>query len=68
MNFDMSGADMMELLRHDMLRDFRCVALPAQVGEVKLTQSGGHDLRGGFGGGYIREVTVPAKDALLERP
>jgi hypothetical protein len=61
-------ADVMELLGHDVLREFGLVAFAAQVGEVKVAQAGGHDLRGGFGGGYVREMAVASQDALLERP
>jgi len=51
-------ADVMELLGHDVFREFGPVAFAAQVGEVKVAQSGGHDLRGGFGGGDVREMAV----------
>jgi hypothetical protein len=61
-------ADVMELLGHDVLREFRLVTFAAQVGEVKVAQFGGHDLRGGFGGGDVREMAVAAEDALLEAP
>ena len=64
----MRRADVMELLGHDVLREFGLVAFAAQVREVKMPQPGGHDLRGGFGGGHVREMAVPAEDALLERP
>ena len=64
----MRRADVMELLGHDVLREFGFVAFAAQVGKVKVAQSGGHDLRGGFGGGDVREMAVAAEDALLERP
>ena len=58
----------MELLGHDVLREFGLITFAAQVGEVKVAQFGGHDLRGGFGGGHVREMAVAAKDALLEAP
>ncbi len=64
----MRRADVVELLGHDVLREFGLVAFAAQVGEVKVAQPGGHDLRGGFGGGHVREMAVAAEDALLERP
>jgi hypothetical protein len=59
---------MMELLGHDVFREFGLVAFAAQVREVKVAQPGGHDLRGGFGGVHVREMAVAAQDALLERP
>ena len=64
----MRRADVMELFGHDVLREFRLVAFAAQVGEVKVAQSGGHDLRSGFGGGHVREMAVAPEDALLKRP
>ena len=64
----MRCADVMELLGHDVLREFGLVAFAAQVREVKLLQPGGHDLRDGLGGGGVGDMPVPAEDALLERP
>ena len=64
----MGGADLVEALVHDVMRQFGLVAFAAQMGEVKMAQFGGHDLRGGFGGGIIREMAVTAKNALLETP
>lgn len=64
----MAGANVMELLGHDVMRQFGFVAFAAQVGQVKMTEVGGHHLRGGFGGGFVGEMAVAAKDALLERP
>jgi len=61
-------ADVMELLGHDVLREFGLVAFAAQVREVKVLQVGGHDLRGGLGGGGIGKMAVPSKDALFQRP
>ena len=55
---DVRRADVMELLGHDVLCEFGLVAFTAQVGEVKVAQSGGHDLRGGLGGGHVREMAV----------
>ena len=48
---DVRGADVKKLLGHGVLRQFRRVAFPAGVGQVKLPQAGGHDLRDGFRGG-----------------
>lgn len=64
----MHRADVMELFGHDVLREFGLVAFAAQVGEVKVAQVGGHDLRGGFGGGFVGQMAVAAEDALLEAP
>ena len=64
----MSGADMMELFGHDIMREFGAIAFAAQVREVKMAQIGGHDLCDGFGGGFVREMAVVAKNSLLEAP
>jgi len=61
-------ADVMELLGHDIMGEFGFVAFAAQVREVKMAQFGRHNLRGGFGGGFIGKMAVTAKDALLETP
>lgn len=64
----MGGANVVELFGHDVFGEFGFVAFPAEVGEVKVAQAGGHDLGGGFGGGEVGEVAVAAEDALLEAP
>lgn len=64
----MRRADVMELLGHDVLGDFGFVAFAAQVREVKMAQAGGHDLRGSFGGGDVREMAVASENPLLQRP
>ena len=58
----------MEAFGHDAVGEFGLVAFAAQVGEVKMFQLRGDDLRGGFGGGLVREMAVAAQDALLETP
>src|ERR1017187_10843622 len=50
------------------MRQFGFVALAAQMGEVKMAQSSGDDLRGGFGSGFVREMAVASENALLETP
>ena len=64
----MGGADLMEALVHDVMRQFGLVTFAAEMGEVKVAQAGGHDLRGGFGGGFVGKMAVTAKNALLETP
>ena len=64
----MSGADVVELLGHDVMREFGFVAFAAEMGEVKMAQFGGHDLRGGFGGGFVGKMAVTTENALLETP
>ena len=64
----MRGADLMEAFVHDVMRQFGTIAFAAEMGEVKMPQSGGHDLRSGFGGGFVGEMAVAAENALLEAP
>jgi hypothetical protein len=68
LELNVRGADMVELFGHDVMGEFGAITLAAQVGEVQVAQVGGHNLRDGFGGGFVREMAVPAKNALLERP
>ena len=64
----MGGADLVEAFVHDVMREFGAIAFAAQVGEVKMAQFGGHDLRGGFGGGLVGKMAMPSENALLEAP
>ena len=68
LQLDVRGADVVELFGHDVVREFGRVAFAAQVGEIELPQTGGHDLRGGFGGGGVGDVAVASEDALFQRP
>jgi hypothetical protein len=53
LEFDVHRADVVELFGHDIVCEFGTVAFAAQVGEIKVAQFGGHDLRDSFGGGFI---------------
>ena len=64
----MRGAELLQTFGHDAQGKVRFVAFAAQVGEVEMFQVGAHDLRDGFGGGFVREMAVSAEDALLETP
>ena len=64
----MGGADLVEAFVHDVMREFGAVAFAAQMGEVKMAQFGGHDFRGGLGGGFVRKMAVTTENALLEAP
>ena len=65
---DVFGAEVVELLGHDVLGELGLVAFAAEVREVELAEVGGDDLGDGFGGGDVGDVTVTAEDALLESP
>lgn len=47
-------ADGLKTLTHHGMRDVRAIAFAAEMAEIQMTQFGGHDLFGGFGGGFIR--------------
>ena len=64
----MGCADLLEPVTHYPVGEFRFVAFTAEVGEIKMVQVGGHDLRDGFSSGLIREMAVTAEDALLQAP
>ena len=51
-------ADVMELLGHDMLRDFRFVAFAAQMAQIKMLQLRRHDFRHALRRGFVREMAV----------
>jgi len=62
------GADMVQLLGHDVMREFRPVTFAAQMGEVKVAKVCGHNLRSGFGGGLVGKMAVPAQNTLFQAP
>ena len=64
----MGGPDLLETFVRHPVSQFGVVAFPAQVPQVKMTQLGGHDLLGGIGGRFIREMAVATEDPLLETP
>jgi hypothetical protein len=68
LKLDVGCADLLELFTHHPSGEFGLVAFTAQVGEVEVFQFGGHDLRGGFGGGLVREMAVASENALLQAP
>ena len=68
LQLNVGRADVMELLGHDVMRKLGLITFAAQVGEIEMAQIGGHDLRGGFRGGFIGEMTVAAEDALFQTP
>lgn len=65
---DMRSADFLEALMHDALRQFRLVALAAQVTEIKMAQFGGHNVLRGIGGRFVGKMAVPSEDSLLKAP
>lgn len=47
-------ADGLQALAHHGMRDVRAIAFAAEMAEIQMAQFGGHDLPGGFGGGFVR--------------
>ena len=64
----MRCADLLETFTHNAVCKGGFVAFTAQVGEVNVFQSGGHDLRNSFSGGFVGEMTVAAENSLLQTP
>lgn len=65
---DVICPDIREPLLHDALGQLRFVALAAQVAEVEMLQPVGHNVRRAIGRGLVREMAVPAENALLQTP
>ena len=47
------------------MRQFGFVAFAAQMSEIEMAQFGGHDLRGGLGGGLVGKMAGPGEEAGL---
>ena len=61
-------SDLLQAVVDDAMRQLGAIALAAQMAEIQMAQVGGHDLLGGIRGGFVREMAVPAQNALLEAP
>lgn len=64
----MGGAELLEALIDDAVSEFRAVAFPAQMAQIQLPQVRAHYLFDAIGGGFVGEMAVTAKDALLQCP
>ena len=62
---DMTGPDALQTIVHHAMRQIRPVAFTAQVTKVQMAQLGGHKLLRSIGGGFVREMPMPAEDPLL---
>lgn len=65
---DVIRAESLEPIRHNAHGQIGMIALAAEVTEIQMAQFSAHDLLGCLGGGFVREMTVPAKDSLFETP
>ena len=64
----MGCADLLEPVTHYPVGEFRFVAFTAEVGEIKMVQVGGHDLRDGFSSIVVGEMAVAAENSLFQTP
>ena len=67
-NFHVMRVDFLKPFADDPVREFRAIAVAAEVAEIQVTQLSRHNLFGGIGGTVVGEVSVAAEDALLEAP
>jgi hypothetical protein len=63
-----AGAHFLQALAHYLKGELGAVAFATYVAQVEMAEVPGHNLFGDVGGGFIREVTVAAKDALFKAP
>lgn len=52
----------------DLPGQFRAIAIPAEVAEVKPSELRRNDLLDDVRGAFVREMAVPAENALLQAP
>jgi len=62
------GADSLQPLMDNAESEGRIIALAAQVSEIQLSQTGGHDLLRGVSAGFIGQMAVSPENALLQTP
>src|SRR5258708_7661272 len=62
------GADFLQALEHDPVRKLGPVALAAEMPEVKMSKFCGHEGFGSIGCRFVGEMSMTAKDSLLEAP
>ena len=67
-NIDVRSANFEKFAAHGLMREFRTIAVAAQVTEVKMFEVRGDNFAGELRGGVVGEVAVPADDALLDAP
>src|SRR5215472_3965066 len=64
----MPGADLLEPFGHDASREFRSVALTAEVSQIQMSEVRRDNLLGDIGGRFIGQMAVTAKDSLFKAP
>lgn len=64
----MGGADFLEALVDDFVRELGAVAVAAEVAEENVPQFRGHDLFGDIRRSVVGEMAVTTEDSLLQTP
>lgn len=67
-DIDVRSADPEKFAADSLMREFRTVAVAAQVTEIKMFEVRGDNFAGELCGGVVGEMAVPADDALLDAP
>jgi len=62
------GPNPLQAVMDGAVRQLGTITLAAQVAEIQMAQIGRHDLLGGVSSSIVREMAVPAQDALFEGP
>lgn len=65
---NVAGADLVEAFGHYPRRNFRAVAFAAQMRQIKVPESGGHDFGHSFGGGLVGEMPMASENPLFQSP
>ena len=64
----MARPNFLQTFVQDPVGKVRTVALAAEMAKIEVAQLTRHKLLRAISGSFIREVAVPAKDALLKAP
>ena len=64
----MVRADFLKFVLDDLERQVGAIAFAAQMRQIQMPKIGGHELFGSLSGGFVGEMTVTAKDSLLQTP
>ena len=67
-DIDVRCADFEKFAADGLMREFRTVAVGAQVPKIKMFEVRGDNFAGELCGGVVGEMAVPADDALLDAP
>jgi hypothetical protein len=68
MDCDMICARVLHLFAHHLAREFRPIAIAAQVAKINMTKVAVHDCLQRFSSGFIGKMAMPAGNTLLQTP